>query len=282
LAHPERKRLSDMAAEKAIKEVPPSPPSLPDAEPQAEQAPAFQRLPLATRVGIVKDIAEMLAILAAGIWAIYTFNKEFHENARREKPAWSPKLTLERIGERNNEVAIRATLLLENKGTARQNFWAGTLNVGGWRLQPTGDGGLTDSPIVPTEKRNWTEWRGFKQVDKRSVASFGLSVTPDGPTKNAFVDPGDKYERNYIFYVNPNQVDFVEATITLLVPENAAETVRNANWIAQKETEAGVVLAASAGCEGATPACPANYTTSATVQMALWKSKEPEPNSEKP
>ena len=220
----------------------------------------------------------MLAIVAAGIWAVYTFSRKVAEDARQERPVWSPKLTLTKIGERGSEVAIRATLLLENRGTARQNYWAGTLNVFGWRVRAVGDAGVTDPIGVPDASINWKEFRGFKEEDRILIASYGLSVIPP---ENAFVDPGDSYERNYLIYVDRSQLDFVEAKIRLLVPEDPSVEVGRESWLVQTPSSRGYQLDAADGgksesfaalnCGGsAGDEIPSTYTTGATVQMSLW------------
>lgn len=270
---PEKKPVGNVASEKEAEKAPAGPPS---AGTQAEEPPSPALLPLSIRIGIAKDILQMLAIVAAGIWAIYTFQQQIEEAARREKPAWSPKLTLKRIGKRGNEVAIRATLFLENKGTARQNFWAASLNVFGWRLQGM-DGGVAKPLAIPETNSEWAQLRGFAEQGKHLLASFGRTVVP--PT-NAFVDPGANHESHYIFYVDKNQVDFVEARFTLLVP-NELEEARDAGMFKQYRNGHGEVLL-DENCERLKSSKDCHsYTTTEVVQMSLWDDGEVETSSEK-
>ena len=77
-----------------------------------------------TTVGLIRDVVEVVAIVAAGAWAFYIFAYE-----NRIKPSWaSPEVnftaTMQRLGERNGLIAVRVHQTMHNFGTVPANFWA--------------------------------------------------------------------------------------------------------------------------------------------------------------
>jgi hypothetical protein len=86
---------------------------------------------------LVRDIVEVVAIIAAGIWALYTF-----VYVERIKPAGEPPSvvltgSLHRLGERNGLVQMEYQATLRNTGQTRVNVIAVAFTVNGTKYATT-------------------------------------------------------------------------------------------------------------------------------------------------
>ena len=64
----------------------------------------------------MRDVVEILAIVAAGAWAFYTFVYENQIKPTLEKPEAQVESVLTKLGERNGLVAVRSRVTIANVG----------------------------------------------------------------------------------------------------------------------------------------------------------------------
>jgi hypothetical protein len=66
----------------------------------------------------VRDVVEILAIVAAGVWAFYTFVYENQIKPANSQPVAQVESSLTRLGEKNGLIAVQSHLEIKNVGQA--------------------------------------------------------------------------------------------------------------------------------------------------------------------
>jgi hypothetical protein len=136
-------------------------------EPQPAPAPASppSQLPmtLAERVELIKDILYIMAIAAAGVWALTTFWYQAVYLPARERPLITYAATTKMLGEKDGMVAIAVEVVIKNDGKVPQEFWGTLVIARGMRLETdeTADGGWSEEETSPTSRR---ASRGYRTV----------------------------------------------------------------------------------------------------------------------
>jgi len=96
-----------------------------------------RRAKLAHRVSVIRDVVELVAILLAGIWAIYTFLYVEEIKPAGEAPRVLLNGTIERVGTRNGLTALRYKTVIRNAGTVRFYIVATAFTAVGINYAPT-------------------------------------------------------------------------------------------------------------------------------------------------
>ncbi len=82
-------------------------------------------------VAIARDAVEIAAIVAAGVWAVYTFIYVEHVKPAGETPAVTMTGSLHRMGERNGLIQFAWNAVVHNVGQTRIYFIAESFTVTG-------------------------------------------------------------------------------------------------------------------------------------------------------
>src|ERR1700727_3009702 len=73
-------------------------------------------------IAIVRDVVEVIAIVAAGIWAFYVFAYENRIKPSMASPEVDITSSIQRLSERNGLIAVGVRLELRNIGTVKAHF----------------------------------------------------------------------------------------------------------------------------------------------------------------
>lgn len=163
-----------------------------------------------TTVGLVRDIVEVAAIIAAGAWAFYIF---VYEN--RIKPSWAnPEVTfaasMQRVGETNGLIAVRLHQSMHNFGAVPAYFLGVAVDVYGLRATPI----LlrNEPPQANTQYKYQALYRTSKPEPVYSLAYVTRLADP-ASTQFTDLDPGDTLENDYTFYVPRGRYDLLTLEI---------------------------------------------------------------------
>ena len=85
---------------------------------------------------LIKSYVEVVAILAAGGWALYQFVYVEKIKPSHEPPEISITTTLQEVGRHNDIAAISATITIQNKSKVRINVVSAYYNVSGYKIAP--------------------------------------------------------------------------------------------------------------------------------------------------
>jgi hypothetical protein len=162
-------------------------------------------------IATVRDVVEIVAILAAGAWAFYVFAYE-----NRIKPSWAnPQVnfsaSLQRLGERNGLIALRLHQRLHNFGTVPAHFLGVAINVYGERVSSAS---ARRTPAAPGTTYNYKAF--FQTTREDPVYSLAYVTSLGDPTSTQItkLDPGDTLENDYTLYVPRGRYDLLTVEIS--------------------------------------------------------------------
>ena len=157
-------------------------------------------------IAIVRDCVEIIAIIAAGIWAFYIFIYESRIVPGQSQPALTFSATLEKTSEHNGLIAVHFESHIRNLGAMRVHFLGIDTSVVGQRVEPA----------ATPQSRTLTNVEVLKQTFYREsqpatpVYDFGFITDLGNPTsgKDLFVDPGGDLElQDATIYVPSGKFD---------------------------------------------------------------------------
>lgn len=163
-----------------------------------------------TAIGVIRDIVEVVAIVAAGAWAFYIFAYE-----NRIKPSWaSPEInfsaTMQRLGETNGLLAVRLHQTMHNFGTVPALFLGLAVNVYGQSVAPAR--GRNEPPQTGTTYKYQAL---FRTTPPDPVYSLAYVTRLGDPTSTQVteLDPGDTLENDYMLFVPSGRYDLLTVEI---------------------------------------------------------------------
>jgi hypothetical protein len=169
---------------------------------------------------VVRDIVEVIAIVAAGIWAFYVFAYENRIKPSLADPNVDVSASMRKLSEHNGLIGVGLDVQFHNVGTVRAHFLGLAVNVYGQRIVGSA------SKKAPKPGRLEYEYAGFYRaappVPVYSIA-FITQLGDSKSFKDMLLDPGStaKYERT--FYVPQGQFDLL--TLGIDAPYTKFEAV---------------------------------------------------------
>ena len=149
-------------------------------------------------VARVRDIVEIVAIVAAGIWAFYVFAYENRIKPAMATPDVNVKASMTRLGEHSGLIAVDLRLQLQNVSTVKAHFLGLAVNVYGQRIVES------SSPQLERPTNSRYNFRGFFRAQPR-VPVYGYAYLTNlgdpSSTQDTILDPGNTIENDYTFYV---------------------------------------------------------------------------------
>lgn len=157
-------------------------------------------------VTTVRDIVEIVAIVAAGIWAFYVFAYENRIKPSLASPDVDVKASMTRLGEHGGLIAVDLHLHLQNVSTVKAHFLGLAVNVYGQRII------VSNTPQLERPSGSRYNFRGFFRALPR-VPVYGYayltSLGDPSSTQDTNLDPGDTIENDYTFYVPRRRFDLL-------------------------------------------------------------------------
>jgi hypothetical protein len=163
-------------------------------------------------IAIVRDIVEVAAIVAAGVWAFYVFAYENRIKPAMASPEVNVTASLQRLSDRNGLIAVGVHIQLHNIGTVRAHFLGIAVNVFGQRI-------LTGAS-QRSFKRQGLEYNfsGFSRAGSRvPVFSYAYITHLGNPAtgQDTALDPGSAIENERTFYVPHDRFDLLTLGIDM-------------------------------------------------------------------
>jgi hypothetical protein len=159
---------------------------------------------------IVRDIVEIVAIVAAGIWAFYVFAYENRIKPSLAEPDVNVKASMVRLGDHNGLIAVGIHLELRNVGTVKAHFLGVAVDVYGQRIVAA-----TPPRFKEAAGTRYT-FDGFYRSQARVPVYAYAYVTRLGDpsaSDDTELDPGSTLENDRTFYVPHGAFDLLTAGI---------------------------------------------------------------------
>ncbi len=157
-------------------------------------------------IAVVRDTVEVLAIIAAGVWAFYVFAYENRIKPSMANPDVNVTAAIQRIGERNGLIAVGLHVQLRNIGTVRAHFLGIAVNVYGQRIVES----ASHTSARPYPLRY--EFEGFYRTGPRVPVYAYAYVTQLGDVstqEDTALDPGTTIDNYRTFYVPQRRFDLL-------------------------------------------------------------------------
>ena len=220
---------------------------------------------------MLNSIVQTLAILAAGIWGVYTFIYQAKIAPDLAPPTLSVTCTLEKAGQKGNMIAIRSTVTRTNVGQARVRLLGITYNVIGIKEH---FGTSTDinpgfNTIAPTTS-TVREPRYYGKPDKREVilrVGNLFEGATNSPSAASVLNPGESVSRDMVFYADQTLFDSIRFQVRLVYENISADPIP---LIFKVDGDGMIVAENDPSCSNKQEGCKALNTTDFTTELSLW------------
>ena len=167
-----------------------------------------------SRLNAIRDVVEIVAILAAGVWAFYTFVYENQIKPAASQPEAQIESSLTRLGTKNGLIAIQSHLEVKNVGVT--DIWlyglaetvvAATVHVN----RRAGAPPPAENAIAYGDETGWSE----SHADRVFAFAF-LTRLGDARSKagvNLRVGVSTNFDR--VFYVPANRYDELRTLVSI-------------------------------------------------------------------
>ena len=157
-------------------------------------------------ISTVRDLVEIVAIIAAGCWAFYVFVYENRIKPSFAAPDVNVTASMQKLSQRNGLIGIGLHVQFHNVGTVQARFLASAINVFGQRV--------TARKQRPHPTRAGIDYDGgdFFQTDPPVAVYTWAYVTDQGDPSSrheSWLDPGSSVENDRIFYVPEGRFDLL-------------------------------------------------------------------------
>jgi hypothetical protein len=157
-------------------------------------------------VATVRDVVEVVAILAAGIWAFYVFAYENRIKPAMADPDINVTASMQRLGARNGLIGVGLHLELRNVGTVRAHFLGLAVNVYGQRIVPATSRVSSQQPgLRYTFARYYRAQPAVLLYSWAYVTNLGNRSTG----QDTMLDPGTAINNDHTFYVPTGRYDLL-------------------------------------------------------------------------
>ena len=219
----------------------------------------------------LSEVLQAVAIIAAGIWGVYTFIYQEKIAPSLAPPSLSVTCVLEKTGQKDNMTAIRSTVTRTNVGQTKVRLLGITYNVIGIKEPLTGSGEtnpeFNDSPPASGSFR---EARYYGKPEKREVILRvgnlfeGATALPSPPSD---LYPGEALSRDIIFYVNQAQFDSIRFHVRLVYEKLSEPPIPLVLTI---ESDGLLTAKSDPACIKEQGHCRDLHTTDFTTELSLW------------
>lgn len=163
-----------------------------------------------SRLRAVRDVVEIVAIVAAGIWAFYIFIYENRIVPAQARQAAQFSATLQKTSDSHGLVGIRLVTKMRNISTVTDDFLGYAVVVSGQRISPT------KTPDVLTFRNGAADLTAdYHSSPRVPVYVQGFITTLGDPKRGSGLplEPGAEATNEYVFYVHSGAYNRLRATI---------------------------------------------------------------------
>ena len=160
-----------------------------------------------------RDVVEILAILAAGLWAFYTFVYENQIKPANSRPEAQVETSLTRLGERNGLIAVASHIELKDVGVTEIWLYGIAETILGTTVRTRSDAHSAPESGM-TEIRDETFWQSTKPTRVFAFAELTKLAAPR--SRSGYnLRPGSSAYFDNVFYVPTKRFDELDSYVSL-------------------------------------------------------------------
>jgi hypothetical protein len=159
-------------------------------------------------IRIVRDSVEVLAIVAAGIWAFYIFVYENRVKPSLGNPEIAFYATMTKVSEGDRMIGIQLNTEMRNVGQVKAHFLGYVIWVSGRRILPSAK---IRTPVA-TNNALFLNGAFYRQSRRTAVYGYGYVTNLGDRTTTAdlLLEPGDDEKNQDVFYIPKGKFDLLE------------------------------------------------------------------------
>ena len=168
---------------------------------------------------MVREIVEVVAIVLAGLWALYVFVYENGIRPELAPPTPSFSIAMRHVGNHGSLAVIRLDETIRNVGVAPVMFLAYSVTVVGSTVVPLA------SPQRPLTARSSNDLTAYYRFGRRAAVYRDAFVTEQGGAaegRGLFVNPGQTTVLSREFYAPRERFDHLTAYIVAVYVNSTA------------------------------------------------------------
>lgn len=192
-------------------------------------------------ISTIRDIVEIVAIIAAGCWAFYVFVYENRIKPSFATPDINVTATMQQLSTRNGLTAVRLSVTLHNVGTVTARLLALVVNVNGQRVVAEIRRPHNSNLGIDYDSSNY-----FRLGAPIAVYTWAYLTRQGDPSSQhgTELDPGGSIENDRIFYVPRGRFDLL--TLGIDAPYTKYDETIPTSLVFQANGGVKAVTAASA------------------------------------
>lgn len=220
--------------------------------------------------GTFNDIVQSIALIGAGIWAVYTFVYQSDIAPRLAPPTVTLSSVLEKAGHRGAMTAIRCTLTRANGGQSAVRVEALTYNAMGIKehFLPSGEANPRFDQSHP-DGNTVNLARYYAEPERREVilknAHLFAGADKDGAVSE--LNPGESVTRDILFYADRSQFDRIRLKVRLVYTK---ASVPGVPLVLETDPEGLMNAVESPVCQKPGTRCAPVYSVDYVTELSLW------------
>jgi hypothetical protein len=167
----------------------------------------------ATRLTIARDVVEIVAIVAAGVWAFYTFVYENQIKPAQSQADVQVEASLARLGERKGLAAVDSRVTIHNVGIADVWIYGVAETVTGTTVRVR----TRDDAATVASGGDMLAEPGWSPSTPSAVYGFAFltKLASTGSKAGLNLRPGETVPFDRIFYVPSDRFDEVQTHVSV-------------------------------------------------------------------
>lgn len=223
------------------------------------------------RMESLNHLVQMLAIVGAGVWGIYTFIYQAKIVPRLAPPTLTVTSTLEKAGQRGDLIAIRSTVTRNNVGQTAIRLLGLTYDVYGIKARfekapnqnPEFDQAIGAVRSIGAA-RYYAEPPTGELILYHGKLFQGATELPSQPS---VLNPEESVSRDMIFYADRSRFDSIRFQVRLWYSKESDPPIP---LVLQRDQEQQLIAVPGPPCESAPKRCRGLSTTDFATELSLW------------
>lgn len=219
----------------------------------------------------LNHLVQTVAIIGAGLWAIYTFVYQARIVPSLAPPTLSVTSTLERAGIKGKQVAVHSTVTRSNVGQTGVRLLGLTYNAIGIKVQFSAGTGPHPGLLAQDLTRSSTISASRYYDDRQREVIFRYGTLFEGatalPSSPSGLNPGETVAREMIVYADRDRFDAIRFQVRLWYSKESDPPIPLVFVI----NEHGHLSAEPAEpCRAEPDRCAGLKTTDFATELSLW------------
>jgi len=225
--------------------------------------------PSRSRAEAINAITQTVALIAAGIWGVYTFIYQAQIAPGLAPPTVTLSSSLEKVGKQNDITAIRMSLTRTNPGQNTVRILAVTYNAVGIKEHFIKEGETNpdfNQAEPNTHRINVSRYMGQPEREELLFKEGVLFAGADAHGSVSALSPNESVTREIMLYADRKKFDRIKLKVSLFFQKESQEG-RSLKLLTAQDGSLSVVE--EMPCQPGPSCVPIEFTDYAT-ELSLW------------